>query len=391
MQGIDRAYGDICVKALVGSYDQVCESSIAEALLRVKYGKGDTLSFDAIPEITIMNRLKDFNRDAVLITEETDDKTSKLWPTDPNPRLQPAMFFSDPMDRSSFLKKFLETAASRLGSDRVKIGDVIAGGKGIKFWEETGGRPAAITGATSSITYVGMGKTVFSVIVNLITREIFIACETGIVRADLSARNGASAKCFGFEHLVSKGRKIVFPPAAQLCREPDDCSRFVTFLGKSTYPEHFAESKIIFTDDAEKFLHHKEPGGPSRILYLSDLQKNYGPVGFVLANGEKISEWIHWLPFVKFARDKDGNPALKIYETSFDRPRIKDGVLMATAKAYSIFNQEESGRHYLDVSRIKNFDRPSKFRSTIVVAPADNERITHCMTRHDYREISSCL
>ncbi|MDD5294997.1 MAG: hypothetical protein PHP21_03720, partial [Patescibacteria group bacterium] len=168
---------------------------------------------------------------------------------------------------------------------------------------------------------------------------------------------------------------------------PDDCKRFVTFLGKSGYRENLDDS-MLFVENPDSFIHHKTPPGPPRVLYLSEFQKSYKPVGFVLSNGEKIGEWLPWLPFVKFARNGNGYPALRIFEIYLERPWTKYGMLMSPPPAYSLFceNGEES---YLDMSRLRNFDRPSQFRSMLVVLPIDNERIIHVLCQHKYREVTN--
>ena len=136
----------------------------------------------------------------------------------------------------------------------------------------------------------------------------------------------------------------------------------------------------------DDFLHHTEPGGPSRVLYLSELQKGHGSIGFIMANGEKIGEWIHWLAFAKFARTQEGGQKLRVFEVSIERPWTKDGVLMSTSPPYSIFSSDGQ-ETYLDVSRLRNFDMPSRFRSMLVITQSDNDRVVNIMRRHDYLEI----
>jgi len=122
-------------------------------------------------------------------------------------------------------------------------------------------------------------------------------------------------------------------------------------------------------------------------LYLSELQNKHGPVGFILSNGEKIGEWMHWLSFVKYAHNKNGGEALQVYEISLERPWTKNGMLMSTSPPYSIFCDGED-KQYLDISRLRNFKHPSRFRSMIVVVPYNNERIIHVLEQHEYREIT---
>ncbi|KKU51557.1 MAG: hypothetical protein A3H69_05500 [Candidatus Sungbacteria bacterium RIFCSPLOWO2_02_FULL_47_9] len=387
MQGIEQAYCNECIQAVIGAWKALMETTPAEALKRVRYGKGDTLSLDAIPEINISERLREFDNHAILVTEELDSAAKKRWPSDTDPVKQPLMFFSDPTDRSKQLKKIIEETFS--GKPFIKIGELMAGTDAEAVWENLFEPPASITGATTSITCIRKGSIIFSVMLNYITRTIFVASSIGIFRLRLPSFSDDRLAAIDLSHIVASGQTLSFLPAKDICRAPEDAKRFVTFLGKSGYRENFEDS-MIFVDNPDSFLHHTEPGGPSRVLYLSELQKDYGPVGFVLANGEKIGEWMHWLAFVKFAKNSEGGPLLKVFEISIDRPWTKEGILMSTSPAYSIFSCEENGG-YIDLSRLKNFDHPSRFRSMLVVTPHDNDRIIYIMRQHEYREVGSSL
>ena len=148
----------------------------------------------------------------------------------------------------------------------------------------------------------------------------------------------------------------------------DDMRRFVTFMGKEGYKENLLDSKLMTEADLDRSAHERFAGGPLRILYLSALQPANKPIGFILANGEKIGEWIHWLPFIHFARTEgdQNEPALRIFEVYQDRPWTKDGVLMATPPGYSIFRpySESDSRIVIDVGQFSHFPNPSRIRST---------------------------
>lgn len=384
MQGIERAYCDICVQALIHAWRALMEAKARELLDKSKYGKGDTLGFDAIPEIVISERLKSFDSHAILITEEIDKIASRRWPTDSDPVRQPLMFFSDPTDRSKQLKLFLE----ELTKDKplAKVGDLFKEAGANSCWEKMFEKPTAITGATGSITCVRKGAIIFSVILNYITRTIFIASPLGIVHYNLPDYCSQKLEYLNLSNVIKQGRPLSFPPSNTTCQQADDFKRFVTFLGKTGYQENFTDS-MIFVENPDNFLHHTEPGGPARILYLSELQKGFGSIGFILANGEKIGEWIHWLAFTKFAKNQQGHPALKVFEIAIDRPLTKEGILMSTSAPYSIFCHD-SQQSYMDISRLRNFATPSRFRSMLVVTPSDNERIIYIMRKHEYREIT---
>ncbi len=383
MQGIERTYCDVCVNSLIGAWIGLMESNGRETLRETKYGKGDTLGLDAIPEITIGGRLTEFDSHAILITEELDEQAHRRWPTDSDPSKQPLMFFSDPTDRSSQLKEFFEYISK--DSPTEKIGNIMNECNPEQLWEKMFEAPVSITGATASITCVRKGEVIFSTIINYITGVIVVVTDVGIFSYKLKCFSDANNKKVNLAKITEKGKQIYFPGIRDLGYSPDDCRKFVTFLGKTVYQENFDDS-MIFLENPSDFLHHEQPGGPSRPLYLSDFQKNSGPVGFIMSNGEKIGEWIHWLAFSKFAKNRNGSQALRVYEIALERPWTKNGMLMSTSPAYSLFC-ENSDKMYIDVSRLNNFERPSQFRCMLVILPYDNERIIHILEQHRYREI----
>lgn len=396
MKGVEIAYANVCIPALVGPYRQFLQMTVGEALSKTVYGKDDTKGFDASIESGIKKTLFNFNpQEIVLITEETDDVTSRVWPIDPNPNQQPKMFFSDPVDRSKYLAQILLILAKLLEPtdeekrNALKIADLLSSENLIELWDKEIDGPASITGATSAITYVNRGRVIFSVILNFITREIFVACDIGIRKMKIDKDFKLAAVDNPLDHIMKKGKKIIFPSSSRKSKNDDDSSRFVTFLGKDMYKQIFEESQII-PCGYEDLIHHDRPGGPSRVLFLSDLQPKEYPIGFILANGEKIGEWIHWLPFVKFAKNSQGNPALRIYEVSLKRAFFKEQILVSTPPAYSLFNRKcEKG--YIDVSVMKRHPKPSRFRAMLVVAPSDNDRIGILMDRFEYSDVGHCL
>ena len=145
---------------------------------------------------------------------------------------------------------------------------------------------------------------------------------------------------------------------------------------------------MIFVDSGQKYLHYREPGGPSRVLYLSSLQPKDVPIGFILANGEKIGEWIHWLAFVRFSFFR-GARALTLYEIYHGQPLTKDGVLMSTTPPYSLFqdNNDIDGGMVIDVGQLARFPNPSLFRSTLLFTTIGNQWARRTMVEHRYREI----
>lgn len=385
MQGIERGYCNTCISAVIAAWRSLMELTSVEALKKVRYGKGDTMGLDAVPEIIISQRLHEYDNHSILVTEELGRDVKSRWPTDSDPVRQPLMFFSDPTDRSKFLGIFFQEISTH--QPNVMIGELMKDNACLDKWEEIGEKPAAITGATTAITCVRKGAIVFSVLLNYITQTIFIAVPDNVYYYRLPDYTDCNLDKIDYSHIVDHGETLYFPSAKSICRKPEDYRKFVTFLGKSGYRENFVDSQIM--DQPDEFLHHQEPGGPARILYLSELQKDFGPIGFILANGEKIIEWIHWLPFAKYASNKlsSNGPSLKVFEICLERPWTKDGILMSTSAPYSIFCLE-NGSHFLDISRLKNFANPSRFRSMLVITQSDNERVISMMKQYQYREVS---
>jgi hypothetical protein len=132
-------------------------------------------------------------------------------------------------------------------------------------------------------------------------------------------------------------------------------------------------------------------GGPSRVLYLSNLQCCHGPIGAVVANGEKLGEWIHWLVFTRFARrdDDQSSPALRLFEVDQNQSQMIDGYLMMPSPDYSVFeNCDKAGRRvYVSTDRLQNFTNPSKYRATLIMFPASNRWALSQVQQYGYREI----
>ena len=79
MVGIEEAYCNAVIKALLLANYNLLEATIVDALQRTSvWGKGDTLGLDAIPEIAILECLKSFDQYAIMLTEETGEDANPL-------------------------------------------------------------------------------------------------------------------------------------------------------------------------------------------------------------------------------------------------------------------------------------------------------------------------
>jgi hypothetical protein len=400
MIGIEQAYCDTIIAALIRADKALLECTIEEALQPINvWGKGDTLGLDAVPEIAITERLKHFDQYATIVLEEEGEDYNPLGREGRYAERGPRTFFvSDPTDRSAYLERALKEAKSGVDDTRntgMKVRDAILGEEARRRWEDFAGSPASITGALCAITCVRRGLPICSGLLNYVTQELIIACSAGIhllklppFEADLEPSDSATvtAEEVTLNHLLAAGTPVELRSTSG--REP---RKLVTFLGKPIYQASFQDSQLVAGENIDQFVHHREPGGPGRILYLSELQPASASIGFILANGEKISEWIHWLSFARFARQSrdPSEPAVRVFEVSHERPWTRDGVLMSTSPEYSIFQQTDAvGRRYeISVERLQAFANPSIYRSTLLVAPSDNDWAVQMVRRHGYRVI----
>jgi len=383
MQGVESSHLNAAISAGLKAYYDFRHSTVEDALRPIAaYGKKDTLGMDAGPEITICAELGRYDAGAVVVTEEIGSRGFNLSDTfRPNdPQTFRTVFISDPTDRSNQLKEFLGGFTKEK-----KIGDILEEPSAVAKWEEKYGAPVSITGATSAISCIRRGVPIFAVIVNYISQELIVSCAAGNRILKLPSERPSLVDV---EYVRMKGELITFPG---IDRDMRGMRRFVTFLGdagKVGYRENFIDSGLMNEDKMAEFLHYGKPGGPSRALYLSSLQPRATPVGFILANGEKIGEWIHWLSFVQFARSQndDSQPALILYEVFQDRPWTKEGVLMSTPPNYSVF-REYGGKLFIDTSWLLRMPNPSKLRSTLILAPYDNRWAVRSSSQSGYRPI----
>lgn len=380
MQGIEQAYADVCIKALLEANFNLLDTSITVVTAAATaYGKGDTLALDAIPEIGIETTLARFDDDAILITEELGQKFAERMDTCHG--VLPTLFFCDPTDRSSYFCKFLQD--QQRGEAATRVGDVIRAPDTIAAWEQAYAAPATITGATSAITCVRGGLPIFTIILNYITQELIFIAKAGVRIIPLPACGTPGYEGLNVERILQSGKEVQFLPLGDRAHS-DERKNFFTFLGKSGYRENFRDCGI-FAGHEERQPLYELPGGPSRALYLSDLYRDR-PAGFILANGEKIVEWVHWLTVVRFARC-NGERALELFEITHERPWTREGISMAPSSAYSIFRPDAKGLTRIDVRPLGTLPRPSQFRSTLAIAPTDNSWFLHTMRINEHRKL----
>jgi len=388
MIGIEEAYCNTLIKALLLANYALLETTVVDALQHTSlWGKGDTLSLDAIPEIAILECLKNFDQHAIMLTEEFGKDADPLAKSDQQRHGSlPTFFICDPTDRSAQLKYYLKTIDIKEDAS-IKVVEALKRPQCKEEWERDHGSPCTITGAFSAITCIRRGLPICSALLNYITQELFVACSAGIYRMTLPPHDDIDSwQIIDFRHLQKNGKAVYFPQV-----KPEHWKHFVTFVGKEGYEENLRGSKFINDDTIKKDLFYDQPGGPSRVLYLSDLQPENHPIGFIVANGEKIGEWIHWIAFCRFAISPNDQrkSALRLYEMSAERPYTKDGILMSPSPAYSIFKLIDliNKKSIIDVERLGNFPNPSRYRGMFLLATSSNQMALQNANQHGHRAI----
>lgn len=381
MLGVEKSHCNAAILALCTASEALAKSRISEVLRTIPtYGKGDTLGMDAMPEIIIVETLRDYDDHSVVITEEIGSREDERFADSEDPGRFRTVFICDPTDRSAQIKKALEAVEDK----NQTVENAMSSPEFKSAWEKNFSKPVSITGGSSAITCVRRGIPIFSVIINYVTKQLFLACSAGCYMVKITN----NPKEIDVDYVTKNGKIVYFNNT--LMNSNKDKQRFTTFLGKTGYRENFLGSGLMTEEDMLANLHYDLPGGPSRALYLSTLQPQKLPLGFILSNGEKITEWIHWIPYLRFGRTKEdqGKPALKLYEVSQDRPWTNKGILMSTPPFYSIFKPvNKYNQMVIDVGRFGNFENPSHIRSTLILAPASNQWANHIVNQYGYREI----
>ncbi len=381
ISGHQRALLDHTIQAILSAANLLMDQYPSQAMEKVMlFGKPDTLTLDAIPEILVNTRLGEFDERIPLITEENGISYSAAQLG------YEIVMIADPTDRSKQLASYFDLMRKR--DDNKKISEQLRDPEVLKEWVSIGSGPVEVTGATIAVSCVHNKQPLFAVILNYVTNVLYVACPTGVHSLDISTMSDEELSSLNSLTVSGNGTEITFPSVRKRQMRGDALFRFTTFTQKSGYPENLNDC-MVFIREPLKHVVYDAPGGPTRVLYLSSVNvgEKATEVGFILANGEKITEWMHWLPFIRFSTNQDGGPALKLFEVSIERPWTKDGILMSTLPDYSIFQKQEDGGFQLDMQILSRHQNPSRYRSMLVVTPHDNERVANLMVQRGYREI----
>lgn len=379
--GIEKSYSDAIIRALRAAQRALFDTLVRDAVSRshVRH-KGDTLGLDQRPENAITFALQKFDSYCITITEERGAVNPFAMEGPTTIHGARTFFVCDPFDRSNQACDFL----NEHGKEGERVIDVLRRPGTRELWEKAYSKPLSITSSTSAITCIRRGLPIATVILNHIAEEITLGCAAGIYHVKLPTNLDEPVT---LDYIQEHGHRLQFPQP-----DYDAEQKIVAFIGKPErgYPENFKSCHLVTDTDLDKRLYYDLPGGPSRVLYLSNLQPENEPIGVIVANGEKIGEWIHWLTFTRFAyRDDDHSaPALRIFEASQNQSKMIDGYLMMPSPDYSIFVKSGNNRRMMISSeKLEGFVNPSKYRSTLVLIAANNKWALNQVEQYGYREI----
>ena len=370
---LEESFANQTIYSVLEAYFQLSMASISQAVeATTLYGKNDCLGMDAIGENVISQTLHNFDVNSVLITEESSDSLSSKFSKNYGDQLPPTIYIADPIDRSSQLREFLETSTDRSKT----VGDFLTRESTIDEWEKHFGDPASITGASIALSCVRRGAPICSAIVNIISQELFVACRSGVFRFALPHYRKLQPSLIHLGNVVHCGETLKFRSFEDTQQNFEGARHFVTFTGSSEkqgYGENLIESGLLTKKEIDEYLAYDRPGGPLRILYLTSIQPVNKSIGLIISNGEKIGEWVHWLPFFRYGKPGGVTQSpLCLFEIYYERPLVKDGTLMATPPMYSIFRADPDRLASINFDRIKEFEHPRLIRSMLLVMPPSN-------------------
>jgi hypothetical protein len=354
MRKAERQLFYFCIETLISvKYDlEIIDSH--QLIQKVDKGKEDTLFLDIFPENILRRRLiQEYDDDIVFITEEEGGfNKSRLGKT-------PLVVFSDPTDRSSQFADFIRFLLKENESEdkNMSLKDLLNRTDIKLLWESRYGKPASITGSCCSLTVVKNSKLLFTISLNYITSEIFfstteICCYSHIDMIDI---NNLNHEIFDKS---SNWKKISF-------NEHSHEKTLITFLGKDSYQKYFDDSKIFDRNTWD--IIDQNPGGPHRILYLSELSDRIPD--FIMANGEKIGEWLGWLLYVK------ASGQLEAFALTPKAVLARDEILLAPSEPYSILEKDENDELFINFEKLKCYPNPSRYREMIFITSKYNHHL----------------
>lgn len=340
-------------------YATLCRLSVDEAIRPVdemdqetkeryqrKDGK-DTLWLDVVAEeaICIGNLRRAghyalfqyvYSESGVVITEERGRVPSDRVINNTTP-----VIISDPIDGSKLLRDLIRKYQKSCST----LGEVFEVAR-----KDTSQSLVRVEAPNASVTLIKDNKIRYSVVLNLLTGEVFVAYEAGVFCGHINKVTS-----------VDKLRKrVTFKDTESL--------EMLCYNKGSRYEANRVGTHLRSFPMAEGIPY---PVGPLRFAYLlSNGREPLSNIGVIAHNGEKIQEA---LPNIAVAFFSDG--ALQAFKLFCDREyhRERAEKLMTPVLLNSLYSNGLLSNTGISAAHLNHHAYPSQFRDTTVIVPSNND------------------
>ncbi len=337
MQGIEIGYLAAGLEALSAARTSLLQQT-PQGVGEPGAGKADAKLFDAVTERAIANILQSFNPRCAIITEEAGIIGEVRLATS-------VCYIVDPFDRS---RPFMRALRALFDPNKHQtLQDIVSDPK---F------EMRSLEAPFGSITCVREGEIVFNAMLDYASGLVYVACRGFIGYANID-------DCPDPYSLAARGTEISFSPRLG--------KRFLCFTGDpdkdrdaavNEQSSKYAQILDGLGFEARSHVGLTNPGGPARVLYISDLHSGDDP-SFILSNGEKIFEFLGWLAFAVHSQEL---AVFELFSVGFE---VRGNILQAPPPNYSAFLVKD-GEFRLNPEKITDLDPPGHYRGAIALTHA---------------------
>ncbi|MBT7228941.1 hypothetical protein HN859_05465 [Candidatus Parcubacteria bacterium] len=342
-----RMYQGLCRLPVDDAIRHVSELDDETKLLYARKDGKDTLWFDIVAEdiiclggtsgyghYSLFQRI--YHQSGVVITEERGrvPKDRRIEPNTP-------IIISDPIDGSSHLKRMIKD----FGKDCKTMGEVFAAER-----KSVGTYLSRVHAPNASVTFLKDNQIKFTIVVNFLTGEVYVAYEKGVFVANIKTLRDEA----------SLSKRVIF-------RNDDESESMLCYNAEGRYNNNLQGTHLRFFPLDTSI---EKPLGPLRFAYLLDIDKDNKPISVVAHNGEKIQEA---LPNIAIAFFSYGE--LMAFKLFCDREyhEARAGKLLTPVLQNSLYRQGLMVNTGLRLIFLNNHEYPSQFRDTTVIISAHNE------------------
>jgi len=288
-----------------------------------------------------------YNQAGVVITEECGRTPREMRIEHVTP-----VIISDPVDSSAYFEKIMK----ELGQPEDKVGVVF------DREVERVGEPAIRRHAcSSSVTLIKDNAIKYTVAVNLLTGDIYVAYPKGVFRGDVRRT----------EKLADVSQQVEFS-------DKEDLTMLCFTRDTGKYETNRRGTHLRYFPLHKSARNPIGPVGPLRFTYLVKFgEESDSGVGVVGHNGEKVQEL---LPNIAVAYFSGGQ--LQAYKLFCDPEDVeeRDGRDMTPTLANSLYANGRIANTGVKSTFLNNHDYPSAFRDTTVIISPRNEAALTMMT-----------